>query len=67
MSINQTPLNLPRTNKTMMKLALLGLFCLETSLAGKLTKAQLEDWEVRPDLQYSGRTSVCSTSMETVN
>ena len=52
MSINQTPLDLPWTIKTMMKIALLGLFCLETSLAGRLTKAQLEDWEVRPDLQY---------------
>ena len=42
----------------MMKLVLFGLFCLEAALAGTLSKALLEDWEVRSDLQYSRRTSV---------
>ena len=42
----------------MMKLVLFRLFCLEAALAGTLSKALLEDWEVRSDLQYSRRTSV---------
>ena len=51
----QFSLALPRyqgpTDHTMMKLAVFTLFCLETSLAGPPSKAQLEDWEVRSDLQ----------------
>ena len=52
----------------MMKLLLLGLFCLEAALAGTLSKALLEDWEVRSDLQYSRRILVpYKISMETIN
>ena len=36
----------------MMKLALCGLFCLEAALAVTPSKAHLEEWEVRSELQY---------------
>jgi len=41
----QFVLRLPRTNKTMMKLALVGLFCLEAALAVTPSKAHIEEWE----------------------
>merc|ERR1711874_44412 len=44
---NQIHLDLPRrrTNNSMMKLALIGLYCLQATLAATPSKAQAEEWE----------------------
>merc|ERR1711874_49598 len=44
---NQIHLDLPRrrTNNSMMQLALIGLYCLQATLAATPSKAQAEEWE----------------------
>merc|ERR1711874_592344 len=59
----QFVLRLPRTNKTMMKLALVGLFCLEAALAVTPSKAHIEEWEAWKEEHgktYPANSGTCS-------